>query len=555
MSNDVYWAVFRFLLTIAAIAGPAWAQFADLATTDDGRDLYFATTLTLGEPAITTRAELRIYRIGPDGLAVFAARGSLAPAQSFGSGDGAALPQVSGDGKTVGFTLRGVCLEGDPCIRAVTAAQVRGVGTLGEGTLELSRNGRWALLRAQPSPFSEGTAALIDLTTGARTQLPAPASDSFALASDGSVLVREGIWKQGQVTPLVLLGSVRPVALSDDARLILYFRAPELSLWARNITMGGDTRLSPGLAAGELPILMGMTSDARYVLYRVGVRRREGQAFLADTVTGAREPVPLREGELASAGTLSGSGNAVFVATTAGRIVRYAVSAGVPREAQELVPATPYVTGLEYVAPGSLVRLRRGFAATSDELAGKLVVDGRAMPVLYAPPDEIWVQVPWEQSTGDALFRLEVPSVSPFRQFETVFIAPQAPRFEAADPGAAGIFPLKLIKGDFSGLVTEPPQPGDIVHMYMTGLGAVRGPVETGVPAPVGSVLPAVAEVKCRFLPHTTEAETLFAGLAPGMIGVYQVSFRMPADAGARLTGMQCRIGGAGLLIGVVGGS
>jgi hypothetical protein len=47
----------------------------------------------------------------------------------------------------------------------------------------------------------------------------------------------------------------------------------------------------------------------------------------------------------------------------------------------------------------------------------------------------------------------------------------------------------------------------------------------------------------CRFVPQAEEAELLFAGLAPGMLGIYQTSFRMPADAGAApLTDILCTL-------------
>ena len=61
-------------------------------------------------------------------------------------------------------------------------------------------------------------------------------------------------------------------------------------------------------------------------------------------------------------------------------------------------------------------------------------------------------------------------------------------------------FLSKPIKGDFSGLVTSQPAPRDIVYVYMTGLGHVQGPVQTGVPAPVDSLRPIVNTLTCTFM-------------------------------------------------------
>jgi len=48
-------------------------------------------------------------------------------------------------------------------------------------------------------------------------------------------------------------------------------------------------------------------------------------------------------------------------------------------------------------------------------------------------------------------------------------------------------------------------------HIYMTGLGPVRGQVQTGVPAPLDSIIPIDGEIRCRFSPYTADAETLVA--------------------------------------------
>ena len=63
---------------------------------------------------------------------------------------------------------------------------------------------------------------------------------------------------------------------------------------------------------------------------------------------------------------------------------------------------------------------------------------------------------------------------------------------------------LVLAHEDFSDLITNqsPVRPGEKVHAYAVGLGAVTPAVATGV---------------------------LFAGLAPGMIGIYQIDIRMPS--------------------------
>jgi uncharacterized protein (TIGR03437 family) len=70
----------------------------------------------------------------------------------------------------------------------------------------------------------------------------------------------------------------------------------------------------------------------------------------------------------------------------------------------------------------------------------------------------------------------------------------------------------------------------------------VRDPIATGAAASMTAPDPVVGTFTCQFAPQQQPAETLFAGLAPGTIGIYQVAFRMPADAGAPITGLSCRL-------------
>ena len=67
---------------------------------------------------------------------------------------------------------------------------------------------------------------------------------------------------------------------------------------------------------------------------------------------------------------------------------------------------------------------------------------------------------------------------------------------------------------DWSGPVTM-----DIVYLYATGLGPVQPAAQTGVPA--GAAM--------GTLPLSCNAPLMYAGLAPGLIGYYQLNVRMPA--------------------------
>ena len=194
------------------IVGPLTAQFSQLTMTDDGKQIYFTSSLLLkSSPGQGGISQGRLYRLAADGVSVAAERGNMAPPSAFMTEIGLEYPQVSGDCSVVAFTFVNVCpgsTQSGECLPVDVEGAVRGKQSLdlGRGTVQLSRNGRWALLTT-PCCSSQ-TSTLIDLSTGERTPVPSPAFGSVltSVASDGTVLVEQrdkdnyqtfGLWKQG----------------------------------------------------------------------------------------------------------------------------------------------------------------------------------------------------------------------------------------------------------------------------------------------------------------------------------------------------------------------
>jgi uncharacterized protein (TIGR03437 family) len=84
-----------------------------------------------------------------------------------------------------------------------------------------------------------------------------------------------------------------------------------------------------------------------------------------------------------------------------------------------------------------------------------------------------------------------------------------------------------------SAYITEssPAKQGEVVVIYLSGMGATNPAVKSGSPAPSS---PPFAEVTVA--PTVTlngQAATVqFAGLTPGFVGLYQVNFQVPLNAG-----------------------
>ena len=124
-------------------------------------------------------------------------------------------------------------------------------------------------------------------------------------------------------------------------------------------------------------------------------------------------------------------------------------------------------------------------------------------------------------------------------------LGPQYPPSVALDP-----YPLAAHQ-DFSALVTRsnPAAPGEVLHFYMTGLGAVSPTVQVGDPAPSAPLARVVNPPMCSLATFHSDGqiplEIDFAGLAPGLAGYYQVDLRLP-DQVPVLSGealMRCSVG------------
>jgi uncharacterized protein (TIGR03437 family) len=125
--------------------------------------------------------------------------------------------------------------------------------------------------------------------------------------------------------------------------------------------------------------------------------------------------------------------------------------------------------------------------------------------------------------TGTYLLSL-TPNDSPFAQpSETIQIVPYAPQ-----PLTLGADTI-IAHADFSALVNaqSPALPGEAIHVYFTGLGQVTPPLASGASAPLDRLSAAMQNPNCQSSPPS---EILFAGMAPGLVGIYQVDIRLPSQ-------------------------
>jgi uncharacterized protein (TIGR03437 family) len=520
----------------------AFGQFSDLSATDDGSVVYFSTSLRMqtelsqnfpGTPAI--------YRVNADASVERVSTPQLGVNQI--------SPQVSSDGTVVAYTGTIPCFDGSACLMSysppigylVVNGKPYGQGLT--GTVEISRNGRYEWNFGGGKPFNGlpyTVNELRDLTTGAVINPQVTPVGGQLVTADGRVLgTAPGtglqLWStQGSQT----VATAEPVytAEVDDAGARVVYQtancqnpAATCRLHAVDVKSGSDTLVAQ-VQGG--PLEFSLSRDGSLVLYvptSTGGFSRE--AWLAHTDgSGAQQLTSFPEG--VDHAFLSGSATTI-IAATAARLVRIDVGSGA---ITELIGRTPVCTSLtSTLVPGSLAQMsgiwlpavaQVAAAPLPTQLGGVgVLVDGVLMPLLSAGPDQIWFQVPFEQKLEKSA-TVQLDHVAVFEGcYAHAGIVARLPQF----------FPQSsywiAAHQDFSGLVSpnSPARPNEIVHTYALGLGGVNPPLQTAAATPVGPLYTLADPFDCEMLPGASALNVPFAGLAPGMIGIYQVDIQMPS--------------------------
>ncbi|MCX6590987.1 MAG: metallophosphoesterase [Acidobacteria bacterium] len=193
------------------------------------------------------------------------------------------------------------------------------------------------------------------------------------------------------------------------------------------------------------------------------------------------------------------------------------------------------------VAPGSLVTIfGEGLAndtATAQvtplprDLSGTTVtLNDVAVPLVYVSPGQINAQVP-AGITGASVLRITTASGEASLKVE---ISETAPAIFASG--------VRRTNGTIID-AANPARAGETLLIYLTGLGRVDAELASGAPAPAAPPLRALSPVDVRFA--DTAVTPTFAGLAPGLVGVYQVIVDVPPNLPEGTHALRIVAGGA----------
>jgi uncharacterized protein (TIGR03437 family) len=535
----------RPLFALVLLASSLPAQYFDLAVTDDGR-LYFSTSLSTG----TENARSKIYRLSGTRLELFAT--GTPDDNPFGST--ASAPLVSGDGSITGWALTLPCSSGSCGLAAVQRVfyQLQGAGmdTLPANVLQISRNGRFLLastfdlrVRLIELPSQRAT----DLGQGiVLAGLQSIANNGAALMLDSRSVSRL-LYRppDGDTRPISGSEGVRSGILSPAGDRIVYERSRD----GRLDLIASDTRGSAPAVLASAPADLAVP----WPILRFGYQPRfandgtlifidpDGQPTLVSPGGTPRRLTNVEAG--VERAILSGDGQIAWLASYSGQWLRVRVA---DANVEEVVPPTPYVApGGSFGSPGSVIR----FTGVGIDRNTRFRVDDVEMPIAALGPQVAYAQIPWEYPLQAPARPLTVRGPkSPFvQQFSfTPFPRPTI----SFERDAMNQAPL-VSHQDFRTLVdtANPAVAGETIHVFAKNLGPVDRPVATGEPSPdpPARVTTPLAcylfEVEADAPPSRPQGLVVpFAGLSPGMVGVYHLDVTIPANWRTNRGLLQCQL-------------
>jgi len=277
-------------------------------------------------------------------------------------------------------------------------------------------------------------------------------------------------------------------------------------------TAVGNATVVASFTNGDVPLALTSLRNGTYI----GTWRPSSAATQVVVTVRASLP-PLTPVELQARGAVGA--NARAPALNSGGVVNGA----------SFAPTAP-------LAPGSIVSVfGANFASTNagasslplpKTLAGaSLQVGGLDVPLFYSSGGQINAQLPFEL-TLNTRPQLIVKGADFVTVPETITVAAARPGIFTTSQDGKG---QGVIMDTANRLVdaSNPAQPGDVVVVYCTGLGATNPAVRSGEAAPASPLAKVTTPVSVTI--GGQPAVVQFAGLTPGYAGLYQVNVQIPS--------------------------
>ncbi len=156
-----------------------------------------------------------------------------------------------------------------------------------------------------------------------------------------------------------------------------------------------------------------------------------------------------------------------------------------------------------------------------------LIGTGQQLPLYYVSPGQINAGLPFNLTTGPA--EISVTTTAGVSNIDTITVSTFAPKFFTLSFTGAGT--AVATTPTYQVLTPAlPAAPGSIITLWLNSMGPTTGAPVAGQPAP--GATPGSQPLTLTTEPLVTingqTATVMFAGLAPGLSGLYQVNVQVP---------------------------
>lgn len=516
--------LWMLVLSTLAFSQPV-PPYRSLVTTYEGDQLYFVSERPMRGTSQPWHDKVFLWTPG-NGLEIFAAAPRIYewPEPYYSTNYYKTFHvSVSGDGsRSATAAIREWRMSCIMCAVPYRATQSRLLGVAAtpieqRGMMHLSANGRYALMlpkfgdaqvsigvlegdSATFTPLSFDTAPY-DMSTrcpcGGRRIANNGVSAQFRLPNELAVITPEG------VATVIRRGSFENVVppMLDDAGATLVYQASSPHEMVVH-SLNGTPPISVPLATPA-----GISADGSAVLFIRGAQLHIMAGDGGSQLRLTNEPSGVVDA------AFSGNGKIAYYTTAAGSIFRLHIASG---ETEPVLSAPVRLSLPETIATGSLYRVLTQVTGVPQGIG--LRIAGRTVPLYEVPSgagEELWAHIPAGIAEGPAGVEWDVPERLFFDpQIDTtrVNVRSGAPAFGSGPSACLWNLPAILAVHDgFDALITyeNPARSGERIHLMMTGLAE-----------------PAASTLTCNI--DGRRADILSSVPAPGMLGLHQVTLRLP---------------------------
>jgi uncharacterized protein (TIGR03437 family) len=181
-------------------------------------------------------------------------------------------------------------------------------------------------------------------------------------------------------------------------------------------------------------------------------------------------------------------------------------------------------------APGTLVSIKGSYLASQATLATtiplpttlggtKVIIGGVPAPISSVSAGQVNVQVPFELKAGQP-YQVVISANGALTTPDGLQVADTSPGLSLQPNG------FVVASHQAGGAVTEasPAKPGEIIAVYLAGMGLTTVPVDSGTATTGPSTVAIQPDITIGGVAVTYQ----YAGLTPGLVGVYQINLQVP---------------------------